>query len=342
MKKKQPCPTNLTLWNAANVLGHGNFDTWWNDYHIKRRVLTDNKEKRSINELCGLTTDDFPLLQNNTDTSQEKYVPIKKAKIVGEKQKQDKIMSVYTVGIRPTVNQRQVLNKMLKLSNTVFNWCDWLVRHHGVKPRHFELQSYVTKQKLTDVKNSLVCPEAEWIFRGVPMGMTAIQNTAAKMYAINHKTAQTMRWKSKDKRGVIGLKPRDAIDPDTGSIGVQKQYIRKIKANDIIHASTPELRKQILDRSLSILPRAFGKKTNPRECFLMLTKPTSKLPPIDHDCTISKRSGNKWVLNIPCDPRYVRVPTKTSEAMCGIDPGARAFLTIFDESRHEADRKSVV
>jgi putative transposase len=70
---------------------------------------------------------------------------------------------------------------------------------------------------------------------------------------------------------------------------------------------------------------------------LKLGKLISKLPPIMHDVTVTKRINGKWILNIPCAPKFVRRPIADQPtAICGVDPGARTFLTVFDETNKEA------
>jgi putative transposase len=68
-----------------------------------------------------------------------------------------------------------------------------------------------------------------------------------------------------------------------------------------------------------------------------LGKLIAKLPPIFHDVTVTKRINGKWILNIPCAAKFRQRPvTGQPTAICGVDPGARTFLTVFDETNHEA------
>ncbi len=91
-------------------------------------------------------------------------------------------------------------------------------------------------------------------------------------------------------------------------------------------------------------------KKNAKERYIRLSKSISKLPPIDHAVKIKKRANGKFVLQIPCDPSYTRCSsTKTSEAICGIDPGGRTFATVYDPTNASAfqvgleeDKKSVM
>jgi hypothetical protein len=84
-------------------------------------------------------------------------------------------------------------------------------------------------------------------------------------------------------------------------------------------------------RHLRVLYNMFGNTE------LKLGKLAAKLPPISHDVTITKRINGKWILNIPCAVNYVRkCITRTPTAICGVDPGAKTFLTVFDETNGEA------
>jgi putative transposase len=56
-----------------------------------------------------------------------------------------------------------------------------------------------------------------------------------------------------------------------------------------------------------------------------------------HDVTVTKRINGKWILNIPCAAKFLRHPIDGQPiAICGVDPGARTFLTVFDETNKEA------
>jgi putative transposase len=70
---------------------------------------------------------------------------------------------------------------------------------------------------------------------------------------------------------------------------------------------------------------------------LKLGKPLTKLPPIAHNVTVTKRVNGKWIMNIPCSSKSIQQPiTGQPTAICGVDPGARTFLTVFDETNQEA------
>jgi transposase len=107
----------------------------------------------------------------------------------------------------------------------------------------------------------------------------------------------------------------DATIP-AGFFGIQKLYVKP-------STSSP--------RHLRVLYDMFGKTE------LKLGKLVSKLPPILHDVTVTKRIKGKWILNIPCSPKFLRQPISGQPiAICGVDPGARTFLTVFNETNKEA------
>jgi transposase len=97
-----------------------------------------------------------------------------------------------------------------------------------------------------------------------------------------------------------------------GTFGIQKLYVKP-------SSTSP--------RHLRVLYDMFGKTE------LKLGKLVSKLPPITHDVTVNKRVNG----NIPCSPKFLRRPiTGQPIAICGVDPGARTFLTVFNETNKEA------
>jgi transposase len=101
-----------------------------------------------------------------------------------------------------------------------------------------------------------------------------------------------------------------------GTFGIQKQFIKP---------SSSSL------RHLRVLFDMFGKTE------LKLGKIIPKLPPISHDVTVTKRVNGKWILNVPCAAECSRRPIVTQPtAICGVHQGARTFLTVFDETNHEA------
>jgi transposase len=118
-----------------------------------------------------------------------------------------------------------------------------------------------------------------------------------------------------EEKYTIKQRPMDATIP-VGTFGIQKLFIKP-------SSTSP--------RHLRILPDMLGKTE------LKLGKHVSKLPPILHDMTVTKRINGKWILNIPCAAKFLRQPLSgRPHVICGVDPGARTFLTVFDETNKEA------
>ena len=53
------------------------------------------------------------------------------------------VMSTCVVGLKPTEEQKTLLELMLRVSNTAHNWCAWLVKERGVEANYKTLQKYV-------------------------------------------------------------------------------------------------------------------------------------------------------------------------------------------------------
>jgi transposase len=114
----------------------------------------------------------------------------------------------------------------------------------------------------------------------------------------------------------VNQRPMGTTNIAAGTFGIQKLYVKP-------SSTSP--------RHLRVLYDMFGKTE------LKLGKLISKLPPILHDVTVTKRINGKWILNIPCAAKFLRQPISGQPiAICGVDPGARTFLTVFDETNKEA------
>ena len=228
-------------------------------------------------------------------------------------------MTTFSVGIKPTKQQKAKLNEMLKVSNRAYNYCNWLVNQKDFKPKHFDLQKVVAKTNATDIDDDLKMDNNDWYFDNK---MSSIKNTSCKNYATMYKSTQTNQKKKK-----VALKDKDIQFLREGSFQVPKLFVRFLNEKDTDN-------EQIRSRSISIMAANFSStRRNVKERYLKLSKPVSKLPPINHDVRIKKRVNGKFVLQIPCDPIYTRKQIEeTPDAMCGIDPGGRTFNTIYDPS----------
>ena len=309
MKRKAPPP--LTLWDAAHVMGHANMWTWWKDCVARKRNLSGQNAHDPETVKCGIDVRDVRLnFPKTCNKSTDKDV-----------------MSTYTVAIRPTYDQKKVLRHMLRVSNAAYNWCLWLVKERNVKPSLFDLQKIVCRANIDDVPSDLLAPNVDFIFSD-DSPHTTIRLTACKTFATHYRTAMA-KTKNKAK-----FKSKDIRNPIAGSFCVQKQYIRTTTEKDWKRDS--KRRRQ--SNYISLLPTAFGPVSNPSNRFLRLSKKVDRIPPIDHDVRVTLRPDGRFVLRIPCDSKYTRVNKGRSSdgAICGADPGSRSFVTVFDETRHEA------
>jgi transposase len=241
---------------------------------------------------------------------------------------------------------------MLRVSNVAYNWADYLVTKCNIRPSLYGLQKIVArmskeekaataKRKALDaIPNQYVPDFAEYVFQE-SVGMTQHRLLAAKQYVEDHKLCAAKKKERrkrcqyliehghtdeiKDKKRTelealeekytVKQRPVDATI-SVGTFGIQKLYIK-------LSLTSP--------RHLRVLYDMFGKTE------LKLGKLISKLPPILHDVTVTKRINGIWILNIPCAPKFLRRPiTNQPTAICGVDPGARTFLTVFEETNKEA------
>ena len=298
MKRRHSC--ELTLWTAAKLKGYNNFESWY----------------KSFNEPKMGKGNTLANLHSRYRTSKEETRTEKK-----------ELMSTCCIGLRPTGEQRRVLNLMLRVSNTAYNWCNFLVTEKNMEPSQFTLQKIVAKRYSKDLDSSHIHEQAKWLFDD-DIGLTQHRGLACKSYVANYNSVKSLYKKGHQrKRGVIKDKATSK-NIQSGSFSVQKLFINKPTTNSIEQAGYGDESHYIL-----LTPGCF--KRHGAETFLRLSRP---LPfAIEHDCTISKRArSGKWVLNIPCHASQIRKPVKQQNDICGIDPGCRAMLTVFDESNHHA------
>ncbi|KAK7488593.1 hypothetical protein BaRGS_00020210 [Batillaria attramentaria] len=80
----------------------------------------------------------------STDSGEWPSVETKRAKI---EQRQKKVTRVYKIGLRPTKEQRKVLNDCIVVANRAYNLCIELVESKVCQPNQFDLQKMVVKKK---------------------------------------------------------------------------------------------------------------------------------------------------------------------------------------------------
>jgi transposase len=241
---------------------------------------------------------------------------------------------------------------MLRVSNVAYNWADYLVKQCNFRPSLYDLQKVVARtskeekaavgkrKALEAIPDQYVPDFAQYVFEE-SVGMTQHRLLAAKQYVKDNELCLAKK-KERMKRcqyliehgytDEIKDKTRKELEELDGKYCVKR---RPMHTN--IAAGTFGIQKLFIKPSsrspchLRVLYDMFGKTE------LKLGKLIAKLPPILHDVTVTKRINGKWILNIPCTPKYVRRPiTNRPVAICGVDPGARTFLTVFDETNREA------
>jgi transposase len=241
---------------------------------------------------------------------------------------------------------------MLRVSNVAYNWVDYLVMKCNFALSQYGLQNIVSRtsneEKAATVKRKALAvipseyvPDfAQYLFDDA-VGMTQHRTIAIKQYVKDH-TLCLARKEERRKRcqylidnghtDEIKDKKRKELEALEGKYSVKQ---RPLGTN--IAAGTFGIQKRFIKpsstsrRHLRALFDMFGKTE------LKLGKPIAKLPPISHDVTVTKRINGKWILNIPCAAKFLQRPiTGKPTAICGVDPGARTFLTLFDETNNEA------
>ncbi|KAH3753320.1 hypothetical protein DPMN_187955 [Dreissena polymorpha] len=242
---------------------------------------------------------------------------LQSASVKKQKTQSDKFFTSFSVGIRPTKHQKRVLNEMLRVSNYTYNWCLWLVNEKGIEPHQFELQKIVCKTNANDVDPQYRMENDDWFFNNK---MTSVKTTSCKNFYTSYKAAKSL--KSKLKR------PMSVSNIVQGSFCVPKLFVRNLSSKDV---SIDNI--NMLNRYICMIPENFEKRSKPKERFLKLAKPITKIPPFDHDVKIVKRADGMFILNIPCDPKYTRRNASNDtidKRVCGIDPGGRTFATVYD------------
>ena len=310
MKRRRP--DDLTLWDAAHVTGHLTMSKWWKERVARRTNLTESTPSLEVGNNPGVNMDDvvrqFP----------------KCRKVSGS---DDKLMTTYTVAIRASNKQKKILKRMLRVSNAAYNWCLWLVRERGIQPKLYALQKIVSNANLNDIDIDHRAPGIDFIF-SKPNTLTDIRQRACKKFTVHYETAMK-RTKNKAK-----FRTKDSINPIAGSF--QVQIVRQTNEKDWRHTENSTKQSQ-RGRYISLLPRAFDTIKNPKQRFLRLSKNIDSIPPFNHQVGVTLRPDGRFVLRIPCDPKYTRVNRQRSsdKAVCGVDPGSRAFVTVFDATRHD-------
>ena len=285
MKRKR---RELTLWDASKVNKHKTMWRWWNS--IRRRNYTNASDHSEC-------IDDLDTIMSHTSVSK-----------VSKLQRNEKLMTTFSVGLKPTPFQKSVLNTMLRVTNHTYNWCLYLVDEKKIPPKQAVLQKIICKPIATYVEPAYRLENDGWFFT---TQMLHVKSMACKNFCIAHKTAEARSSELTRKR----------VDGDCirqGQIEIPKQYIRLMNHRD--ECVGPKSKHIVLMKNKFKTPIRINRKAD-------------KLPPFNHDIKITKRPDGKFILRIPCDPNWTRRNSSGDsfeKSVCGIDPGARTFATVYD------------
>ena len=245
-------------------------------------------------------------------------------------------LKTFSISLAPNAHQKTKLGQMLVLSNLGFNWAKWLIDEKGFSPKDKgAIQKVLNKKSLDDISDkTLIYPEA-FKYAGLMRGTTAIRTTGMHQYFSAYKASMRLH-KGNEKK--FNIRYRE-INSDRGTIGLPKPFIQHVTEKDLKHGKG---RKDYDERKmLKIMPDFFGQRDNPENRFIKVARLASakKMPPFEHDVTINLRPNGKWILNIPCESKYIRVTEKTDHQknpVVSSDPGVRAFQTMYDPFEQKA------
>ena len=293
MKRKRQ---QLTLWDACHVQNHGTMWHWWKSIRRKDFGGQCNHEHSYFD--CAQET------MHNTLLS----------KVARTEQSTQKLLTTFSVGVKPTSFQKQVLNKMLRVTNYTYNWCLLLVNEMNVAPKQNILQTIVCKTNAKDVDPVYRQPNDEWFFDNK---MSTIKLTACKNFCSSFKSAEALKSSLTEKRA-------DGECIREGQIEIQKRFVRQLRDKETCSGSR--------NNHIVIMKDSFKSP-------LRISKKVHKIPPIDHDFKIVKRPDGRFVLQIPCNPKLTRRDSSKDtfeKSICGVDPGGRTFATVYDPIEHNA------
>ena len=285
MKRKK---RELTLWDACKVNKHKTMWRWWNS--IRRKNYTNTNDHSEC-------IDDLDTIMSQTGVSKAPKL-----------QRNEKLLTTFSVGIKPTPFQKTVLNTMLRVTNYTYNWCLYLVNEMNIPPKQAVLQKIVCKTNAKDVDPLYRLENDEWFFDNQ---MSTIKLTACKNFCTSYKSA-------KAKKTTLTRKRVDGDCIREGQIEIQKPYIRQMKDKD--KCTGPRSKHIVLMKNNFKTP-------------IRINRRADRIPPFNHDFKIVKRPNGKFVLQLPCDPNWTRRDSSGDsfeKSVCGIDPGGRTFATVYD------------
>ena len=217
-----------------------------------------------------------------------------------------KILRMFKIGLKPTKEQRKVLNELILVSNRAYNLCLGLVHSKTCEAKVFDLDKVVSIWKDEEGKDG-------WFWKS----STVVRQYAAKSFCSAHKYILGR------KIGQHEMTPKkyadiNGIPPLAGVFGCAHKDVK------------------LTPRSIRLLPRQFPKG----QTEIKFTK-SCKIGKIEHDFTVEKTPKGKFVLCVPVTDlnvmRRARAPSNSpsSSAKCAIDPGVRTFVTVYDPTNTE-------
>ncbi|UCX57035.1 ORF44 [Haliotid herpesvirus 1] len=247
-------------------------------------------------------------------------------------------LSTFQVRLKPTSAQKLALNLMIKVTNHAYNWCIHLVETKGFKPKQYDLQKVVAKTNSKDVDPDLRMSDDDWFFDNK---LSTIKLTAIRQYASNYqiglkkvkKREYASKMRVKEGKPALEITPGKNLPTEfktelenevSGCIAVQKLFVKPMSDLHIkrYKPRKPEMCLMILDASMK----------GP----VLLARPVSHLPPLDHDMKIIKRPDKKFILCIPCEQSYTRKDFSTTEkTLAAVDPGVRTFATVYEPENNK-------
>lgn len=288
-----------TLWEAAFLTRHETFMEWYKG--LQKRIFKEQEP--------GYTQDSLSPATMHNIRADHRWK---------NKKKLQNVMTTFTVGIRPTPQQKVILDAMLRTSNQTFNWCKQLIVKNGINK--FSLKKIVCKSQ-KPVSPHLRPPNDDWFLfgQGLSTKATVCEDFEAMKYS--------HIYKLKNKDG--------SFCPYTGSFKVKRECLipygqRKSRYGNY---NKNTIHKEHI-QYVCLLSNFSIDRTQNEPLLLRLSKPTYRLPPFENDVRIVKDPGGKYRLHIKCHASYTRKASKRhiKTAICGIDPGGHTFATIYDPS----------
>ncbi len=200
------------------------------------------------------------------------------------------------IGLKPTKQQREILDTFLRGSVHAYNFALRLVKDHGFPANRQALQKIVSCQKPDEEKTKFFQPGDQWYLEQVP---SSIKQIALSEFTTN--------WER-------SLKKRNAV---------MKYKDKDCHLGDVF--GIPKAQLKVLDeQSVKFYPKHGG------DAIRLKSKLTFE---IDHDVKVQRNACGKYYLLIPIPLEIKKPSTDIEGCMVGIDPGVRSFVTIYDPSR---------